>query len=203
MRPGMMKIFTVLTDERYGLTFTELKKAVTLSSPVLSDYLSIMQKQGVVTRDSKTRKYSLAKVYYPLETFPNDYQKSLKFFLTAIPNQAFKISEIRDIDKRKEAFQLFLECTFSFFMLSIWKIIGESIDVLSGKGDLKDQELVLTINSTINNAFHDWVAPMANALAVSIGVNIDVVDVGDRFFNKILKETSSKMLTLVKSTQNS
>ena len=87
-------------------------------------------------------------------------------------------------------------------MLSIWKIIGESVDVLSRKRDLKDQELVLTINSTINNAFHDWVAPMANALAISIGVNIDVIDVGDHFFNKILKETSSKMLTLTNSIQD-
>ena len=62
---------------------------------------------------------------------------------------------------------------------------------------------MLTINSTINNTFLDWVAPMANVLAVSMGVNIDVMEVGDHFFSKIVEETSNKRLTLTNSIQDS
>ena len=199
MKPGMIKIFTVLTNQRQGLTFTELQKKVNLSSPVLSEYLATMQEQGVIVRDPKSRKYSLAKIYYPLDVFANDYQKSLTLFLASISNQALKISKIENQKERKESFRLFLESSFSFFMLAIWKIIGESIQQLSKRDDLKDQKLILKINNTINNAFHDWIAPMSNALAISVGVNIDIIDVGDQFFEKILKETTQKMSILKKS----
>lgn len=198
MKPGMMKIFTALTNERQGLKFTQLKNQVGLSNPVLSDYLATMQHQGVVVKEPRTRKYSLAKVYYPTEVFANSYQSFLKIFLATLPYQALKISEIDDLEKRKESFELFLDSSFSLFMLAIWKVIGESLVDISKKEDLKNQDNVIEINSVINTAFHDWIAPMANSLAISVASNLEIIDVADQFFKKIVEETSTKMALLKK-----
>jgi DNA-binding HxlR family transcriptional regulator len=185
MQPGKIKIFTALAGAKDGLKFTELRKSASLSAPVLSEYLAEMVDQGVVVREAD-RRYALAKIYYPLKSFANDYQKALKVFPAYAVRAAYEISEMKDNKAREEAFRVFLRYSFHFFMVLIWKIIGESIVDLSKKEDVKNQDLMVRMNATINDAFKDWVAPIANSLAVAMAVNIDIIVVGERFFAEVL-----------------
>ena len=193
MQPGKMRIYTALVNANDGLTFTELTKEAKLSNPVVSEYLKELQDLGVIFRDPETRRYVLAKIFYPVRDLPNDYRKALKIFAVQIVKMALAISDVDNTEEKEENFRKFLNYTFHYFMVLIWKIIGEATTDLSTKDDLKDQRLVLTMNATINNAFKDWVAPIANSLAVAIGLNIDIVNVGEQFFWEILKEATQNM----------
>lgn len=193
MKPGEIKIFNALVNAESGLKFTELRKLAELSSPVLSEYLAKMQKQGVVWKEPKTRRYALAKIYYPAEAFSTEFQKALKFFAGIAVKAASEISQIKEKEVKEEAFRGFLNCTFYFFMVLVWKIIGEAIGVFGNEMEnLKNQERVVEMNAIINEAFRDWVAPIANALAIAIVNNLDVVEVGDQFFDGVLTETTEK-----------
>jgi predicted transcriptional regulator len=193
LQPGMMKIFTALVNQPEGLTFTELGKVVHLSDPVISEYLAKMQEQGVVSKDPENRRYGLAKIYYPMEAFANDYQKALKIFSAIVVKKGLEISEMTQNPAREEAFRLFLESAFQYFTVLGWKIIGEAIATFSGKQDLRDQDLVVKMNATINEAFRDWISPIANSLAVSIALNLDIIGVGDGFFNDLLKRATEDL----------
>jgi predicted transcriptional regulator len=189
----MLKIFTALVNKPEGLTFTELGKVVRLSDPVISEYLAKMQNQGVVSRDAENRRYCLAKIYYPMESFMNDYQKALKIFSAIVVRKGLEISEMEENETREKAFKRFLEATFQYFTVLTWKIIGEGVARLSGKKGLRDQDLVVKMNATINEAFKDWISPIANSLAVAIALNLDILEVGDRFFDIILKQATEDL----------
>lgn len=202
MQSGKMRIYTALVYTEKGLTFTELKRVVKLSNPVLSEYLKEMQKLGVILRDPETRRYVLAKIFYPFKELPNDYQRALKFFSVNILKLALTISKITEREEKEVIFRNFLNHTFHYFMVLIWKIIGEATVDLSEKEDLTDQTLVSNMNAIINTAFKDWVAPIANSIAVAIGVNIDIVNVGEQFFMGIKNETTENMQKLTKFIQS-
>lgn len=71
---------------------------------------------------------------------------------------------------------------------------------LSKKEDVKNQDLMVKMNATMNDAFRDWVAPIANSLAVATAVNIDIIEVGERFFEDVLRQASNDTEELVRST---
>lgn len=199
MQPGKMKIFITLAGSENGFKFTELRKSVGLSAPVLSEYLAEMVDQGIVVREAD-RRYMLAKIYYPLMSFANEYQKSLKLFPAYAVRAAYEISEIKDEKVREETYKSFLRYSFYYFMVLIWKILGESVTDLSKKEDVKNQDLMVKMNSTVNDAFRDWVAPIATSLAVSIAVNIDLFKVGEQFFEEVVREASKDTEELAKFT---
>lgn len=194
MKPGEMKIFKALTNNPEGFSFTDLKEDVNLSPPVLSEYLTKMQLSGVIIKNAKTRRYTLAQIYFPLETLPNDYQKSLKIFGVAIMKKSQQISKMKESEEKALAFKKFLAATFQYFTVIIWKVIGEAIAVYGDKQkNVKDQRLTLQMDAVVNQAFKDWVNPIASCIAVSISLNLNLIDVAEQFFGEALKEATRKL----------
>jgi len=186
-----MKIYSAIINSQKpdGISFTELKRTTELSAPSLSEYLTEFQNQGIIIKDPKTRQYKLAAIYYPSEAFPTEFQKILKVFAVLVVEKAMKISQIRDKRTREEAFRKFLESIFRYYMVVVWKVIGEGVGVFgNNKENLKNQDLVVNMNATINEGFQDWLIPIANSVAMAIGVNIDVIKVSDQFFIDVAKE---------------
>ena len=194
MRPGMLRIFTVLVGEPEGLTFTELRKATGLSAPVLSDYLVRMQGEGVVTREPETRRYCLARLHRPMDAIGDDFQKALKVLSVVVAREGLVISEMKEGEPRREVFRLFLDYAFQYLTLSAWKVIRDAVAGLSGRGSIEDQELVVGMNAAINGGFGDLVVPFANSIAVAIALNADIASVGERLFDEVLREASEKMV---------
>ena len=194
MKPGQEKIYKAMINNPEGLSFTNLRKTINLSPPVLSAYLAHMQVTGLLRKDPKTRRYQLAQIYFPLKMLPNDYQKAMKIFGVASVKKAKVISEMKPSKKRKMAFQKFLDATFQYFTVIIWKIIGEAIAVYGDNMEnIKDQDLTLQMDAIVNKAFNDWVNPIASCIAVSLSFNLDLTDVGEQFFGEVLKEATQKL----------
>ena len=201
MKPGKIKIFNALLHAEH-LTFMQLKKVAKLSSPVLSEYLAKMQVEGVVIKDLQLRKYKLAKMYCPMETFPDKYQKGLKFFSAVVVQRALKISQMKNKEAREEAFRKFLDSTFHCFTVFIWRIIGGAISVFGDEMEnLKDQDLIVEMNAIIHREFQDWVMPIANFLSIAMAVNLDILKVGDEFFNEVIKDAAIKFDSLIQDTR--
>ena len=203
MRPGILRIFTTLVGKPEGLTFTELKKATGLSPPVVSDYLVRMQGEGVVTREPETRRYCLARFHRPMDAIGDDFQKALKILSVVVARDGLAISEMQEGEPRREAFRLFLDYAFQYLTLSAWKVIRDAVAGPSGRGSIEDQELVVGMNAAINGGFGDWVVPFANSIAVAIAPNSDIIEVGDRLFDTILKQATENLDKLREIEQDS
>jgi predicted transcriptional regulator len=59
LRDGEKRILKKLVKFPHGLSFTQIKKELSLSSPVISDYLKPLQKEGYIIKNVDTRKYSI------------------------------------------------------------------------------------------------------------------------------------------------
>lgn len=198
MKPGQMKIYNAMVNNPEGLTFKNLTEITHLSSPSLSDYLNEFQLSGLLRKDPKTRRYMLARIYYPLKMLPNDYQKALKIFSVAILKKAKQIASKQPSPEKNMLFKKFLDASFQYFTVAVWKVIGEAIAVYGDKKEnLKDQAKALRMDTIINQAFNDWVNPIASCLAVSIAFNLDLADVGEQFFMGILKEATEKLDSVI------
>jgi len=191
MKPGMLKIFNALTHAE-ALSFTELKRKTGLSNPVLSDYLHRFCEQGIVVRDPKTRKYMLAQIYFPSKLFPNEYQKTLKLFAVGSIHMALKITKIKNEELRKKAFKGFLRHSFHFLAVLAWKIIGEAVGAL-GADNTQKQDLIAKMGAAINQAYRNWVIPLANVLAVAIAINSDIIDVADKYFAEEIERGKAEL----------
>ena len=194
MKPGQMRIFNALVSNVEGLSYTELIEQTKVSNTALARYLKSMQKTGLVRKDFENRKYTLAQIYYPLKMLPNDYQKALKIFGVAIIKKAKTISEMKPSKKRKMTFQKFLDATFQYFTVTIWKVIGEAIAVYNDKMEnVKDQDLTVQMDAIVNRAFNNWINPIASCIAVSLSLNLDLTDDAEEFFGEVLKEATQKL----------
>lgn len=194
MRPGEMKIYKALVNNMEGLSYTELIEQTKLSNTALALYLKLMRSTGVVTKDFENRKYTLAQIFYPLKMLPNDGLKALKIFSVATLKEAKAISKMKSLEDRKVAFKKFLDVTFQYFTVIIWKVIGEALAVYDDKiENVKDQHLSLQMDSIINKTFNDWINPIASYIAVSISLNIDLVDEAEEFFGEVLRQADEKL----------
>jgi len=194
MKPGQMKIYNAMVNNPEGYRFTELKQKVNLSPPVLSEYLTEMQMTGLIRKNPKTRRYMLTQIYFPLKMLPNDYQKALKIFAVAILKKAQLISKMEPSKEKTMVYKQFLDVTFQYFTVAVYKVIGEALAVYSDeKENVRDQAKTLQMDAVINKAFSDWINPIASCIAVSLGINLDLIDVGEQFFMGKLKEATEKL----------
>lgn len=177
LKPGEIKIFNALTNHEDGLTFKELMNITELSHTALAQYLKRQLQAGVVRKDYKKRKYRLARIYLPIENFPNKWQKHMKAAAVIFLNLGREISKIKNKEKRQMALEIFLRDAFHSLTLFIWKILGEAIaDYGNDVRNLKNQDLAVQRGKIINWAMHDWISGIADAIAVAMVWNIDILD---------------------------
>lgn len=85
-------------------SYTELKKEVRISRPVLLRHLKRLQKKGLIERDIDTREYKLSKNYVYKKILSNfDELQKLSDILLPILEEEEKITQLTDIkDQFKE-----------------------------------------------------------------------------------------------------
>ena len=204
LKPGEIKLFNALSTHEEGLTFKELKEITGLSHTALAIYLKEKLQIGLIRKDYKKRKYLLNRIYLPMKSFPNEWQKQMKVTSVAFLEFGRKISKIEDKEKRRTALEKFLRSAFHLLTLYIWKTIGEAIaDYKNDIRNLKNQDLAVQRGTIIKDAMHDWISGMADCLAVGILLNIDVVDdAAEQWYNEVVEkatEYNQELVKLIKS----
>jgi len=114
VHPGEFKILAALMDESKGLTYTQLKRKIKLSNPVLSEYLASFVKEGMILKDPESKLYFIAYAYQPTENL-GDPERDISTFIRNIPLEGSRIAQVEDQDLRKKIYADFL----SFHMNNI------------------------------------------------------------------------------------
>ena len=125
-----------------------------------------------------------------MKNFPNEWQKHMKVAAVIFLNLGLEISKIKNKEKRQVALGIFLKDAFHSLTLFIWKVLGEAIaDYDNDIGNLKNQNLAVQRGTIINQAMHDWISGIADAIAVAMVWNIDILDdVAEQWYKDVRKQ---------------
>jgi len=176
LKPGEAKIMQTLTNNLEGLTFKQIETCTKLSHTAVAHYLNDLLSAGVIRKDYKARKYVLPAIYMPLQKL-NEWEKWIKISSVAFLQEGAKISKIKQRTKRIEAFKSLMEIGFHHLTLILWKIIGESlVDYKNNPKKLNDPAYTDGRIARINDAIQNWLVAIADAIAVVMALNIDILN---------------------------
>lgn len=199
MRPGELKILQTLAAAPEGLTFSQIKSQTKLSHTAIADYLNTLQTLGIVRKNFETRRYLLAAIYLPPDNL-NDWQLTLKAGTLIILRLGAKIRQIKPLEKRRETLKALMEFTFHYLTVVLWKIVGESLADYT-KNNITDPSLADKRTSTVKQGIEDWVVGIADAAAIAMAFNTDLLDeVGDEIWKQKLEQLRQLLETLYKCT---
>ncbi len=183
MKRGELRIVSEIMKAEEGLTFSELKTKTELSHTAVSNYLTALQSNHIIMRDSKTKRYHLWRAsMQPSEL--TSYERDITEIIGASAQYTASIIREKKRAVAKEALGGYCLHNCSLLIAKILDCIQGGCGELPESGDL-DVKDIDDYFEKLNEAMHNWLIPWIQMLAFGYLYNPDVSD--DVFFEVIQK----------------